>query len=125
MNPIIKEALRYLSNAKEILEEKAIRENGIYLDQKYIKMAGHTAYSGVLYALDKLVTTQSKSKRKSVEFYREFLGKYDKKMLTNFNDIYTILHLGLGSDGVADAVIIKRGMAMTKEFIDKIAARLN
>jgi len=43
VNPAIKEAYRYLSNAKGLLEEKAIRENGVYRDQKYVKMAGHTA----------------------------------------------------------------------------------
>ena len=48
MNAILKSAIRHLSNAKEILVEKAILENGKYHDKKYVKMARHTAYCGVL-----------------------------------------------------------------------------
>ena len=129
MNTIIKEANRYISNAKDLLEEKAIRENGEYLDKKYIKMAGHTAYTGVLYALDQLIEpnieTRKRSKRKSVDYYRLFLSGYDKKMLSNFNNLYNILHLDLGYDGITDAVIIKRGMSMAKEFVSAVATRLN
>ncbi|MEP7268067.1 MAG: DUF5618 family protein [Saprospiraceae bacterium] len=43
MNSSIKEANRYLANAKELLEEKAKRENGFYRDKKYIRLAGHAA----------------------------------------------------------------------------------
>jgi hypothetical protein len=49
------EAKRYISNAKEILKEKAIKEDGFYKDRKYVKMAGHTAYAGVLVALDSIL----------------------------------------------------------------------
>jgi len=45
-------AKRYLDNAKEILREKALKDDGYYQDFKYVKMAGHTAYTGILLALD-------------------------------------------------------------------------
>ena len=66
----IVEAHRYLDNAKEILREKAKKEEGYYQDQKYVKMAGHTAYTGVLMALDGYFRGERK-KRKSVEWYKE------------------------------------------------------
>lgn len=129
MISVIKDANRYLSNANEILEEKAIRDNGQYRDKKYIKMAGRTGYEGVLLALDHLITQQNgiqkKQALKSVEHYRAFLTIYDKKLLSYFNDLYIVLHLKLGYDGVSDTGIVKRGMAMAKEFIEKIATRLN
>ena len=140
MNPVIKEANRYVANAKELLQEKAKRANGIYADKKYVKMAGHTAYCGVLFALDQLIdpvdNVQSGSKasikksitkraRKSVDSYRAFLTKYDKKMLAEFNNLYETLHLSLGYDGNTDAGIAKRGLEMAKEFIEKVASRLN
>jgi len=125
MNPIIKEANRYVTNAKEMLEEKAKRTNGVYQDKKYVKLAGHAAYSGVLYALDHLIEPKKKSKRKSADYYRTFLTKYDKKMLDLFNNLYTILHLDLGYDGNTDAGIAKRGLEMAKEFIEKVAIRVN
>ena len=46
------EAMRYIDNAKDILRHKAQKEDGYYQDKKYVKMAGHTAYLGVLLALD-------------------------------------------------------------------------
>ena len=140
MNSIIKEANRYIANAKELLQEKAKRVNGIYADKKYVKMAGHTAYCGVLFALDQLIdpadnvasgsktsVTKSTKKRarKSVDVYREFLARYDKKMLAEFNNLYDTLHLSLGYDGNTDAGIAKRGMEMAKEVIEKVAIRLN
>ncbi len=125
MNATIKEANRYIVNAKEILSENAHRSNGIYQDKKYVKLAGHAAYCGVLYALDDLIIHPQKSKRKSVDFYRAFLSSYDKKMLVEFNNLYDILHLSMGYDGNTDAGIAKRGLEMAKEFITKIAARLN
>jgi Domain of unknown function (DUF5618) len=125
MNATIKEANRYIANAKEILSEKANRSNGIYQDKKYVKLAGHAAYCGVLYALDDLIIKPIKSKRKSVDFYRAFLTSYDKKMLVEFNNLYDILHLSMGYDGNTDAGIAKRGIEMAKEFISKIAVRLN
>ena len=80
MNATIKEANRYVLNAKEILSEKANRTNGVYQDKKYVKLAGQAAYCGVLYALDDFINLPQKaSKRKSVDFYRSFLTKYDKK----------------------------------------------
>lgn len=140
MNPVIKEAHRYVVNAKGLLQDKAKRVNGIYADKKYVKMAGHTAYFGVLFALDQLIDptdhvqsgsktsirkSTSKRTRKSVDTYRAFLTKYDKKMLAEFNNLYDILHLTLGYDGNTDAGIAKRGMEMAKEFIEKVAVRLN
>ena len=47
MNSII-EARRHLNNAKEILREKAGKEDGYYLNKKYVKMAGLAAYKSVL-----------------------------------------------------------------------------
>ncbi len=130
MNPVIREANRYLANAKELLVQKAKRTNGVYKDKKYVKMAGHTAYCGVLHALDQLIIPSGEARtkkgvRKSVDYYRELLAKYDKKMLAEFNNLYDTLHLSLGYDGNTDAGIAKRGLVMAKEFIDKVATRLN
>ncbi|MBK6390377.1 MAG: DUF5618 family protein [Saprospiraceae bacterium] len=125
MTESIKEANRYLSNAKELLSEKANRTNGVYQDAKSVKMAGYTAYCGVLFALDLMIKQPKKNKRKSVEYYGEFLSKYDKKMLTEFNNLYDTLHLSLGYDGNTDVRISKVGLEMAKEFIAKVATRLN
>ncbi len=105
----ILEAKRYLANAKEILSEKAGKDGRFYTDKEYVKMAGNTAYSGVLEALDGLLPKKGKG-RKSVEWYQEGLAKLDKKILTNFNSVYNILHLYMGYDGVLNANIAKEGL---------------
>ena len=87
----IVEAHRYLENAKEILREKAQKEDKYYKDAKYVKMAGNTAYNGLLVALDGLFGIKKKG-RKSVDWYQEELGKIDRKILNAFNSAYEVLH---------------------------------
>ena len=87
------EAMRYMDNAKECLQ-KAQKEGKYYNDQKYVKMACSTAYSGMLIALDGFLTLKDvempKGKeRKSIEFYHNNLAKLDRKMLNTLNSAYT------------------------------------
>jgi len=70
----IVEAHRYLENAKEILRDKAQKEDSRYHDRKYVRMAGHTAYLAILVALDGLFGIKKKG-RKKVEWYQEQLAK--------------------------------------------------
>ncbi|GHT76795.1 hypothetical protein AGMMS50262_16020 [Bacteroidia bacterium] len=49
-NPI-KEAERYMQNARTVLSEKAEKEGYYYKDKKYVKAAGNYAWNGVLVAL--------------------------------------------------------------------------
>ena len=48
----IHEAVRYIRNARQLLSEKTGKDGKYYTDRKYVKMAGHTAWCGVLVALD-------------------------------------------------------------------------
>jgi hypothetical protein len=114
----ITEAKRYISNAKEILGEKAIKENGRYQDKKYVKMAGHTAYSGVLVALDSVLGDKKKKTRKSVEWYQKELSAVDKKVLSYFLDAYELLHLSMSYDGILNADVSKAGLAAAEKIIN-------
>lgn len=113
---------RYLANAREILRKDAKKKDGRYQDKKYVRKAGHTAYVGVLEAIKEWMNaTNYKVKgRKDVYKYREFLAKYNKKLLHSFNDAYEILHLSMGYDGIQDAVVVNRGLQLAKEIIEKI-----
>ena len=75
MKEELKEAKRYLVNAKEILKEKAGKKDRFYADKKYVKMAGNTAYNGVLEALDIIVPPPPKGKRRSITHYQEYLAQ--------------------------------------------------
>lgn len=113
----INEARRYLSNAKEILREKAIKEDGVYKDRKYVKMAGHTAYVGVLEALDVVFGNKRKG-RKSVDWYKEELANIDRKVLTNFLVAYDVLHLSMSYDGNLSAAVSKEGIEVAEKIIE-------
>jgi len=111
------EAKRYLSNAREILCEKGQKENGLYKDRKYVKMAGHTAYTGVLVALDGILGNKKKG-RKSVDWYKEELSSRDKRILSTFLAAYDILHLSMSYDGVLSANVSKEGLDLAEQIIN-------
>jgi len=115
MNHII-EAHRYIENAREILKDKANKEDGFYQDKKYVKMAGNTAYNGVLVALDGYFGIKKKG-RKNVEWYKEELGKTDKKILNSFLIVYNALHLDMGYDGLPSIVISNEGLKHAENII--------
>ncbi|MHA4741510.1 DUF5618 family protein [Dyadobacter sp. MSC1_007] len=121
MEDNLQEARRYLNNAKEILREKARKEGDHYQDKKYVRLAGHAAYSGVLIALDGLLG--KKKGRKSVEWYQENLRKVDRKALDTFNSIYEILHLYMAYDGVKNVNVSKEGLREAEVLIDWIETR--
>ena len=116
-NPI-REAERYLQNARDILSEKAGKEGNSYTDKKYVRMAGHTAWCGVLEALDGILGIKSKRKRPHFEDYQEAVSKIDKKMNRPLLNVYETLHLVLGYDGNCSYKVVQAGLEDTKSFIN-------
>jgi hypothetical protein len=118
----VQEAKRYLDNAKEILREKAKKEDGFYQDKKYVKLAGHAAYTGVLVALDGLLENKTKGK-KDVDWYKERLATLDKKVLNAFNGAYDTLHLAMGYDENPIAEVSKAGLDTAESIINWVETR--
>ncbi|NIJ54894.1 DUF5618 family protein [Dyadobacter arcticus] len=118
----IQEAKRYLDNAKEILREKAGKEDGYYQDKKYVKLAGHAAYTGVLVALDALFDNNTK-RRKDVDWYKERIAKMDRKALNAFNGAYDTLHLAMGYDGNLVAEVSTAGIKMAESLINWVETK--
>ncbi|MGJ7033377.1 DUF5618 family protein [Niabella hirudinis] len=116
MNTPIEEAKRYMANAKAILSEKAGKLEHFYTDKKYVKLAGHAAYSAVLVALDS-VFADGKKGRKNVEWYRDQLSLENKKMLSYFVSAYDTLHLAMGYDGNPNAKVAKAGLDDAERII--------
>lgn len=117
------EAKRYLSNAVEILKTKGKVENNYYTDKKYVKMASHTAYTGVLYALDNTLKMPKKIRNHEQEYVKA-LAMQNRKMATNFNRVYDILHLSGGYDGNGDLKTLRSGFEAANELIDWCASRV-
>lgn len=118
----VKEAKRYLKNARTILSEKAHKENGYYQDRKYMRMAGNTAYNGVLVALDSILEEKKKG-RKDVKWYKQHLAKMDKRLLDTFVSVYDTLHLAVGYDGNLDSEVVQTGLKRADSIIDWVEQR--
>ena len=116
MTPIknpIKEAERYLDNAKQILSEKAGKEGYFYSDPKYVKMAGNTAWNGVLVAIDATLGVRKnfkKGTRPDIIDYQKALYAKDKKIYPYFTSAYDTLHKSMGYDGILKYKIVQSGM---------------
>src|SRR5205814_9366812 len=91
-----REAYRYVNNAKWLLKEKAGKENGFYMDEKYVRMAGDTAWKGVLIAvgcwLKEKGVSRAKVNRPDVDWYILEISKINRKFNTQFITAYNILH---------------------------------
>jgi hypothetical protein len=116
------EAVRYMDNATETLK-KANKQGSFYSDKKYVRTACGTAYNGVLIALDTYLMLHGIEKtkgRKSIEYYCQNLGKFDKKLLKYVNGAYEALHLSGYYDGTLLVQVIKTGFDMAYKIIDTI-----
>ena len=118
----VQEAKRYVENAREILRDKARKEDGYYQDSKYVKMAGHTAYVGILLALDGFLGKKGKG-RKDVDWYKQHLSKLDKRVLNSFISAYDILHLSMAYDGIPLASVVTAGLQEADTIIDWVENR--
>ena len=111
-NPI-EEAGRYLANAKQILSEKAGKDGNFYSDPKYVKMAGNTAWNGVLYAVDVILgvrKSMKKGTRPDITDYQKALYTKDQKVYPYFTSAYETLHKAMGYDGILKYKVVQSGM---------------
>ncbi|MDR0620119.1 MAG: DUF5618 family protein [Bacteroidales bacterium] len=118
-NPI-KEAQRYLDNAREILSTKAEKDGGYYSDAKYVRMAGNTAWSGVLIALDGVLDVRENLKGKNRPDFKNYMDaavKKDKKISTHLFNTYESLHKVLGYDGNLNYKIVQASLDEGKNII--------
>ncbi|MCD4793388.1 MAG: DUF5618 family protein [Bacteroidales bacterium] len=115
------ETNRFLANGKEILK-KAEKKGKFYTDPKYVKIAGHTLYSAMLVALDDIMPKNKKERNTEIT-YRKFLASKNKKILNHFNSAYSILHQGMGYDGILKYIVIKSGIEDAKTVINWVLKR--
>lgn len=123
----MKEGLRYLNNAKEILKSAPV-EDDIYTDVKPVQEACGVAYLAVLKAIDAYLLKRGVDEKKlpkSVDGYREMLRKYvairDGKLLKSFEALYKSLHIaGYYRGLLLRADMVKDALKAAKDFIEKI-----
>jgi hypothetical protein len=120
----ISEARRHIDNAKDFLSNNAKKQDGLYHDKKYVKIAGHTAYTGILLALNEFLGEKNKKTPKSAEWYQYELSRVDKSLLAKFTTAYEILHINMGYQGSKSAKIASVGLAEAEKIIDWVETRL-
>ncbi|MDR0573565.1 MAG: DUF5618 family protein [Tannerella sp.] len=116
----IREAERYLENARKILSEKAEKDGDYYNDSKYVRMAGNTAWNGVLIALDAVLDVRKHPKsrqRPDIKDYQAAISRKDYKMAKVLHVAYETLHLALGYDGNLYYKVVQSGMEQAKFMI--------
>jgi hypothetical protein len=123
----MKESLRYLNNAKEILKTIPVEDN-TYTDLKHVREAFGIAYLSILEAINEYLIEKGFTKKelpKSVDEYRKVLQKYlavrDGKLLREFEKLYDALHIaGYYRGLIYDVDMVKDALKATKSFIEKI-----
>ena len=117
----IREAERYLENARRILSEKAEKDGDFYNDSKYVKMAGNTAWNGVLVALDAVLEVRAGMKREQRPEFKDYqaaMAKKDNKMTRPLLGAYESLHKSMGYDGNPRYKIVQDSLDQAKMILD-------
>ncbi len=123
----IAEAKRYLENAKKILSEKAGKQEKYYTDKKYVRVAGNTAWNGVLIALNATLPvekTLKKDSRPSIDTYKTLAKKEGYELLNLINEAYNHLHLYMGYDGVLAVNTVNTAMSIASDTVAWCESRI-
>ena len=123
----MKEALRYLQNAREILKTAPV-ENSTYTDIKPVREAMGTAYLAILMAIDERLLKKGLSKKdlpRSIDAYRENLKKYlavhNGTLLREFEALYEALHIaGYYRGNLYLVNMVQDALKAAKGFIEKV-----
>ncbi|MEW6006872.1 MAG: DUF5618 family protein [bacterium] len=123
----MKEGLRYLNNAKEILRNAPIEENN-YTDVKYVQEACGTAYLAILKAINEYLLNKGLTKKelpKSYETYtkalRKHLSIHNGKLFKQFDYLYDELHIaGYYRGDLHNVNAVKAILKSAKDFIEKM-----
>lgn len=118
----IKEARRYVDNAREILLERGkLDDEGIfYEDEKYVRAAGNYLWLGILMALDGVFhVREDRRTRVHIEAYQDTVAKRDKKLLYWLNVGYETIHLYMNYDGNPNKALCDSGFNIANQIIDR------
>jgi len=123
----MKEALRYLHNARQILK-KVRREDHFYADIKPVQEACGTAYLAILKAIDEYLLAQGLNQKelpRSYEAYQKVLRRHlaihNGKLFRQFDWLYDTLHIAGYYRGLLHQVdVVKNVLEATQQFIEKL-----
>ena len=120
----VKEARRYVDNAKKTLRDdaKLNEDYSSYQDRKYVRAAGHYLWNSVLIMLEAIFhVDRNKRNRVDIDDYLVVISKRDKKLTAMVVRAYDIMHCSMGYDGVLDKDVCGGGVRLAGEIIDRCA----
>jgi hypothetical protein len=128
--PKEREAMRYLENARDILEGVPVEDN-IYTDKKPVREAFGTAYLAVLEAIDEALLKKGFTRKelpKSVDGYIAALKKHlsvnNGKLTREFDSLYDALHIAGYYRGLLyETGIVRDAMKSAEIFIKRITGK--
>lgn len=123
----VSEARRYVENAKDLLKNhgQLDYETQLYMDRKYVRMAGNTLWNGVLLILDAVFHVKKVGRiHPDVIDYRDEVAKRDKKLLALFNKAYETIRVYMGYDGNQEKNVCGAGFRLANDIIDRCAVLL-
>lgn len=121
---MLSNAQKILIKAKKILAENAGKDGNYYTHKEFVRMAGRTAWEGVIVGLNECLKIEEKSGLKA---YQKILAQ-NPYFLEIFNNANDTLCKTLGSDGNLNVMIVDEGLIMARELInwtDKLSRGYN
>ena len=104
-----------------MFSEKAEKDDDYYNNSKYVKMAGNTAWNGVLVTLNAVLQVRAnlkKGQRPDFKDYQEAIAKKDNKMTLPLLWAYESLHKVMGYDGNPRLRIVQDSLDHAKIILD-------
>ena len=123
----VKEARRYVQNAKDLLIEKGKLdvETQLYQDRKYVRMAGNTLWNGILLILDAVFHVKKTPRsRPHLGTYLQAVGARDQKLHTLVVNGYETMYICMGYDGLQSKAVCQDGIRIANDIIDRCAVML-
>ncbi|GHV68211.1 hypothetical protein FACS1894199_15100 [Bacteroidia bacterium] len=118
------EAMRFMKNAEETLQ-KTRKDDGYYLDRKYVRRACGIAYKGVLVALSAWLQLKGvsvpKRKRETIECCMDAnVARLDERLAMEWNTVCSILLRSGYYEGLQDERIISSSFEDAYDIIARI-----
>jgi len=135
---VYKESLRYVQNAKRLLDKAGMIDQEDYRDRKYVRLAGHALHHGMLLSLDRIyrkagLPGMPQPYRKLHAYYlfhadqldEAFADKRpnDHRLRRDIQKAYYFNHLVLGYDGIGTKHVVALALRYTLRVIKRLAPR--
>ena len=119
---LIKEARRYVDNAKKVLNEngKLDEEINRYENKQSVRKAGKILWHGVLLAIDTVFDVRPDRRTKvNIDDYVNTIIERDKNLSILMDTSYSIINVYMAYDGFQSKPVCDDGFRLANEIINR------